>query len=76
MAKKSLAVVLGITGNMGFAAGCVLQALRRHSPGLGADVLIFSDGALPETDAALLRVLGNDLAPFTPLRAGFLPAGA
>ncbi|MDR2744760.1 MAG: glycosyl transferase family 8 [Desulfovibrio sp.] len=69
--KRLLAVVTGVTGNFGFAAGCLLRALRRHSPGLDADVLIYTDGLLPEKDQLLLRALGAELLPFTPLEADF-----
>lgn len=72
MDKKPLAVVLGITGNLGFAAGCALQALRRHSPNLGADILVYTDDALADADAALLREAGALLLPYTPVSAGFL----
>ena len=59
-------LLLGITGDMAFAAGCLLLALRRHSPKLAADIRICIDDKLPESDAALLRGLGADLAPYAP----------
>ena len=65
----SRAVVTGITGNWAFAAGTVLLALRRHNPQLEADILVFCDNSLPEKDAEILRSLGAQLVPFTPIPA-------
>lgn len=73
MRKRPLALLLGITGDMGFAAGCLLLALRRHSPNLRPDILLFSDGALPPGDKVLLRDLGAQLTPFTPPAGAFPP---
>lgn len=69
--KRPLAIATGITGNFGFAAGCLLRAVRRHNPGLDADILIYTDGRLPENDRHLLRGLGAGFLPFTPLEADF-----
>ena len=66
MYNRSKAVHLGITANLAFAAGCLLQALHRHSPNLDADILLYTDGLLPEADAALLRDLGATLISYTP----------
>ena len=74
MSKHPLAITLGITGDMGFAAGCALRGVRKYSSGLDADILIYTDGTLPEADAALLRDLGADFLSFTPLDAAFPPA--
>ncbi len=63
MAKKPLAVIMAVTGNLAFAAGCVLLALRRHSPKLRADIIVYADGTLEQQDAALLRGLGADILP-------------
>ena len=63
------AVVTGVTGNWAFAAGTVLLALRRHNPGMEADIIVFCDDSLLETDAAILRNLGAQLVPFTPVPA-------
>ena len=71
--KRPLAITLGITGDMAFAAGCVLQGIRKYSPDLDADILIYTDGALPEADAELLRSLGADLLPYTPPVIDFDP---
>lgn len=49
------AVVTGVTGNWAFAAGTVLLALRRHNPEMEADIIVFCDDSLLETDAAILR---------------------
>jgi hypothetical protein len=66
MDKRPLLLLLGITGDMAFAAGCLLLALRRHSPRLGADVFIYTDAALPPGDADLLRGLGAKPVPYQP----------
>lgn len=71
MSKRPVALLLGITGNLGFAAGCLLQALHRHSPGLGADCILYVDGTLPAKDEALLRDLGAHPTLFTPPDAVF-----
>lgn len=63
------AVVTGVTGNWAFAAGTVLLALRRHNPGMEADIIVFCDESLLETDAAILQSLGAQLVPFTPVPA-------
>jgi lipopolysaccharide biosynthesis glycosyltransferase len=67
-------LLLGITGDMAFAAGCLLLALRRHSPGLAADLRLYTDTALPASDAALLRALGADLMPYEPPDCALDPA--
>jgi lipopolysaccharide biosynthesis glycosyltransferase len=73
-ARKKTALVLGITGDYAFAAGCVLAAVHRHNPGLDADVIVFFDGELTENDAALLRGLGAELVPYVSDITGFPPA--
>jgi hypothetical protein len=67
--KRPLALLIGVTGDLGFAAGCLLQSLRRHSPHLEADIVLYTDGALPPADAALLEGMGARLTPFTPPQA-------
>ncbi|MDL2267892.1 glycosyl transferase family 8 [Desulfovibrio sp. OttesenSCG-928-G15] len=59
-------LMLGITGNLAFAAGALLLSFRRHSPSLGADVLVYTDCTLPEKDERLLRELGARVMPYTP----------
>lgn len=71
--KKPLALMLGITGNMGFAAGCLLQALARHSPELGAQVLLYTDGLLPGKDLDLLAALGAEPLLYQPPGYAFSP---
>jgi len=39
--KKELAIVFGATGNMTFALGNVLIGLKKHSPHLNADIIVF-----------------------------------
>ena len=71
MAKRPLAILLGVTGNLAFGAGCVLQAVKRHSPDLAYDAFIYNDGGITPNDAALLEKLGARLAPFrSPLEDG------
>lgn len=66
MAKRPLLFLLGITGNLAFAAGCALRALRRHSPGLNCEVLIYTDGKLRPGDEELLHRLGARLEVYCP----------
>lgn len=61
MPKGSKLLLLGITGNLAFAAGCLLLALRRHSPRLETDILIYTDAELPSPDKDLLTGLGARL---------------
>ena len=63
MGKRLL--LLGITHNLAFAAGCLLQALRRHSPRLDADILVYTDGHVLPGDEGLLRGLGARLLPYS-----------
>jgi len=64
-AENPCVIVLGITRNHAFAAGCVLQAVRRHSPEFGSDILIYNDGELFPKDAEILTELGATLIPYT-----------
>lgn len=59
-------LMLGITGNLAFAAGALLLSFRRHSPDLDADVLVYTDGTVAEHDARLLGALGAQLVPYRP----------
>ena len=70
--KKHCVIVLGITQNHAFAAGCVLQAIRRHSPQLGADILIYNDGGLLPKDAEILVELGAMPVTYTAPDYAFL----
>ena len=63
--RKPCVIVMGITGDHAFAAGCVLEAVRRHSPNFITDVIIYTDGTLPPRDAALLTDLGAVLTPYS-----------
>ena len=67
--RNERAVVMGITGNWAFSAGTVLLALRRHNPALAADIIVFCDDSLLSDDARILRDLGAQLVPFTPVPA-------
>ncbi|MDR0467115.1 MAG: glycosyl transferase family 8 [Deltaproteobacteria bacterium] len=64
--RKACVIVLGVTQNHAFAAGCVLQAIRRHSPKFGADIILCNDGDLLPRDAELLAELGATLATYAP----------
>lgn len=64
MIKRPLALVLGITGNLAFAAGCLLLAVKRHSPGLECDIVIYHDKNIAPHDADLLKNMGARLMPF------------
>ncbi|MDL2307000.1 glycosyltransferase [Desulfovibrio sp. OttesenSCG-928-C06] len=61
MPKKNNLLLLGLTGNLSFAAGALLLSLRRHSPALFDNVLLFHDGKLPQGDADILQSLGAEL---------------
>ena len=63
--KKPRVLVLGVTQNHAFAAGCVLQAIRRHSPEFGADILVYNDGELFPRDAEILTELGATPVTYT-----------
>ena len=63
--KKPCVIVLGATQNHAFAAGCVLQAIRRHSPEFGADILVYNDGELFPKDAEILTELGATPVTYT-----------
>lgn len=76
MAKRPLLLLLGITHDLAFAAGCLLQSLRRHSPALGADILLYTDDRVLPRDAELLGNLGVRLVPFTPPKADLDPVFA
>ncbi|MDL2210114.1 glycosyltransferase [Desulfovibrio sp. OttesenSCG-928-O18] len=71
MAKRPLALLLGITGDYAFAAGVLLLSLRRHSPHWQPDILIHTDGKLPPNDEKLLRELGAQTTPYTPPPAAY-----
>lgn len=74
MIKTDLAILLGITGDLAFAAGCLIQALRRHSPDLNPDILIYSDGQIPRDDATLLRESGASILPYSPPEGSIDPS--
>lgn len=73
-ARNNTALVLGITGDYAFAAGCVLESFRRHNPVFAVDIIVYFAGELPEKDAALLRDLGAELIPYVSDITGFPPA--
>lgn len=52
--KKELAIVFGATGNMAFALGNVLIGLKKHSPGILADIIIFEQN-LEENDKNVIN---------------------
>ncbi|KKP40253.1 MAG: hypothetical protein UR30_C0005G0034 [Candidatus Peregrinibacteria bacterium GW2011_GWC2_33_13] len=56
--KKELAIVFGSTGNMSFALANVLIAIKKHSPYLKADYIVFEQG-VTEKDKILLKQLSN-----------------
>ena len=55
-AKRNLAVTLGITADMAFAAAAVLMSLERHPPADDFDVVLFH-GGVPARDLALLSAI-------------------
>jgi len=44
MTKKNFAIILCITSNLTFAAANVLFGLKKHSPNLADEIIIFNDG--------------------------------
>lgn len=73
MSKRPLALLLGITGDLAFAAGCLLLALRRHSPTLNPDIILYNDGTLLPHDESLLRTLGARPVLFVKPEGAFNP---
>jgi hypothetical protein len=73
MAKRPLALLLGITADLAFAAGALLLSLRRHSPNLRPDIRIYTDGRLAPGDERLLRELGAQTLPYAPPAAAYRP---
>jgi lipopolysaccharide biosynthesis glycosyltransferase len=69
-AKRPLAILAGVTGDLAFAAGCLLLSLRRHSPALQADIILYTDADLPAKDAQILRGLGAVPTLFSPPEGG------
>ena len=63
--KNTCVIVLGITRDHAFAAGCVLQALRRHSPKFRVDIRIYHDGGIFPKDVEILTKLGATLIRYT-----------
>jgi len=70
--KQPCVLALGITQNHAFAAGCVLQAIQRHSPEFAVDIVIYNDGGLLPKDAAILTELGATLVTYAAPDYAFL----
>jgi len=54
--KNNKAIVFGITGNWAFALGNVLLGLKKHSPDLKADIIVFYDTISLKNKAALRKI--------------------
>ncbi len=52
--KKQRAIVLGATGNMAFALGSVFPGIKKHSPKLNADLIVFQEG-ISDKDKEILN---------------------
>jgi len=52
--KKNLAIILGATGNMAFALANVLIGIKKHSPNISADFIVFENN-ITESDKKLLN---------------------
>lgn len=50
------ALVLGVTGNLDFAAGAVIASFVRHNPGFRGDIVVLHDGLSPGALTALARL--------------------
>jgi len=55
--KKNLAILFGITADYSFALANVLTGLKKHSPGLADDIIVYHDGLAGEEQARLNAVL-------------------
>jgi lipopolysaccharide biosynthesis glycosyltransferase len=53
--KKRTAIVFGLTSNHIFAVACVMMDLKRVSPGISDEIVIFYDKELKKRDKALLN---------------------
>ncbi|OGU60045.1 MAG: hypothetical protein A2X64_07570 [Ignavibacteria bacterium GWF2_33_9] len=54
MTKKDKVIILGTTGNMAFAVANVLMGIKKHSPSLITDIIIYEQN-LSENDKMLLN---------------------
>lgn len=54
--KKNLAIVLGATGNMAFAVANVLMGLKKYSPNLADDIIIFQQN-MSDNDMRLMQAI-------------------
>lgn len=52
--KKEIAIVFGATGNLTFALGNVLIGLKKHSPDLKADIIVYEQG-ITEKDKTIIN---------------------
>ena len=52
--KKNMAIVLGASANWGFAVANVLMGIKKHSPNLADDIIIFHKD-MPEKDMQLMQ---------------------
>ena len=59
--KKHCAVVMATTGNMAFALGNVLIGLKKYSPDLADDIIIFSNDLKPNDKKALKSIFPNKI---------------
>ena len=55
---------MGCTGSWAFAAGVVIQEIKRYIISPAVDILLFYDKALSENDRQLLEGMGCTLLPF------------
>jgi len=55
--KKELLIVFGATGNMTFALANVLLGLKKHSPNIEADYLVYEQGISENEKALLAKIL-------------------
>ncbi len=54
--KKEMAIVLGASGNMAFAIANVLMGLKKHSPNLADDIIIFQQD-MSEKEMQLMQTI-------------------
>jgi lipopolysaccharide biosynthesis glycosyltransferase len=62
--KKPLAFLLGITGNIAFAAGNVALSLNRHMTGADYDIVVYHTGLAPSDVTAFSKIPNVKLVNF------------
>lgn len=64
MIKKQLAIVLGATSNMAFAAANVIIGLKNNSKNLDTDIILYNDGEFSNQDKEVFKKLDCTLITY------------